>query len=245
MGEVIYMNEELKKLGFTPVNPVKSGVLAHIGGEGNVLTLMAHMDTLGAMVRVVKDNGALTVVNIGGLRPCNTETETVKVLTRDGKIYDGTLQAVNASAHVNPDLNTARNWNTNIEVVLDEPVKCAADTRALHNQLNVAFLLLYLHGVQLLIAGGTLKGTATIGKRAAQYQCLGKGKGLLVFLVCSHCRGAGRWRLRFLTDKVSATILIAIVPYGKGRKEEEQQEYAIDTLVPFLRLELWVTFLSL
>ena len=126
-----YLNEELKKLGFTPVNPVKSGVLAHIGGEGNVLTLMAHMDTLGAMVRVIKDNGALTVANIGGLQPCNTETETVKVLTRDGKIYDGTLQAVNASSHVNPNLNTARSWNTNIEVVLDEPVKSADDTRAL------------------------------------------------------------------------------------------------------------------
>ena len=89
------------------------------------------MDTLGAMVRVIKDNGALTVANIGGLQPCNTETETVKVLTRDGKIYDGTLQAVNASSHVNPNLNTARSWNTNIEVVLDEPVKSADDTRAL------------------------------------------------------------------------------------------------------------------
>ena len=126
-----YLNEELKRLGFTPVNPVKNGVLAHLGGEGNVINLMAHMDTLGAMVRVVKDNGALTVINIGGLRPCNTETETVKVLTRSGKIYDGTLQAVNASAHVNPDLNAARNWNTNIELLLDEPVKSAADTRAL------------------------------------------------------------------------------------------------------------------
>ncbi len=126
-----YLNAELKKLGFTPINPVKAGVLAHLGGEGEPITLMAHMDTLGAMVRCVKDNGALTVVNIGGLRPCNTETETVKVLTRDGNLYEGTLQAVNASAHVNPNLNTARDWNTNIEVLLDEPVKSAEDTRAL------------------------------------------------------------------------------------------------------------------
>ena len=41
----------------------------------------------------------------------------------------------------------------------------------------VELLFLNLHGVKSLIAGGTLKGTATIGKRAAQYQCLGKGTG--------------------------------------------------------------------
>ena len=45
-----YMNEELARLGYTPENPVKGGVRAHLGGKENPILLLAHIDTLGAVV---------------------------------------------------------------------------------------------------------------------------------------------------------------------------------------------------
>ncbi len=59
------------------------------------------MDTLGAMVAEVKANGRLRVTSLGGMRAENGETENVRVYTRSGKVYEGTLQLCNASVHVN------------------------------------------------------------------------------------------------------------------------------------------------
>ena len=55
----------------------------------------------------------------------------MNVYSRDGKVFEGTIQLMNASAHVNKDLDsTERNFNT-VEVVLDEMVGSAADVRKL------------------------------------------------------------------------------------------------------------------
>ena len=61
----------------------------------------------------------------------NGEAENVRVYTRDGKIIDGTLQLCNASVHVNSDYSTAKRSFDTTEVVLDEDVSSAADTRKL------------------------------------------------------------------------------------------------------------------
>lgn len=130
-----YAMEQFQLLGYQPYLTNKGGVFCEIGGNANSteggLLLSAHIDTLGAMVRQIKGNGRLLLKAIGGLDASNTETETVRVYTRDGKVYGGTIQLANASAHVNSAMhNTARNFD-NVEVVLDEDVKNADDTVAL------------------------------------------------------------------------------------------------------------------
>ena len=118
-------------LGYHPVITGKGGVLVEIGGEGDGLLLSAHSDTLGGMVREIKGNGRLRLTNLGGMRAENGETENVRVYTRDGKVIEGTLQLCNASVHVNGSYgDTKRAWDTT-EVVLDEDVRCADDTRKL------------------------------------------------------------------------------------------------------------------
>ena len=65
------------------------------------------------------------------MRAENGETENVRVYTRAGKVIEGTLQLCNASIHVNTKYgDTKRDFNTT-EVVLDEDVKSAQDTREL------------------------------------------------------------------------------------------------------------------
>lgn len=120
-------------LGFPAHITEKGGVLIDLGGgdSSDGLLLEAHTDTLGAMVAEIKGTGRLRVTNLGGMRAENGEAENVKVYTRSGKVYEGTLQLCNASVHVNGEYgNVKRSFDTT-EVVLDEDVRSAGDTRAL------------------------------------------------------------------------------------------------------------------
>lgn len=128
-----WVAKQFKDLGFETVPTTKGGVLADLGGgdSEDALLLEAHADTLGGMVSEIKQNGRLKLTPLGGMNPNNGETENVTVITRDGRQYEGTLQLCNASIHVNVDYSkTERTWDT-VEVVPDEDVKTAADTRAL------------------------------------------------------------------------------------------------------------------
>ena len=129
----LWVRNAFEALGFPAKITVKGGVLTDLGGQDteNGLLLEAHTDTLGGMVCRIKDNGRLQLTKIGGMRAENGETENLRVYTREGKIYDGTLQLCNASVHVNGSYgDTKRDFDTT-EVVLDEDVKFAEDVRKL------------------------------------------------------------------------------------------------------------------
>ncbi len=124
---------EFSALGFKSWLTVKGGVMVDLGGEdtSDALLLCAHVDTLGGMVAEVKGDGRLRITNLGGMNANNAEGENVRIITHDGRTYEGTFQLCNASIHVNMDYNkTERSFST-CEVVLDEDVSSAADVRAL------------------------------------------------------------------------------------------------------------------
>lgn len=127
--------KEFSKMGCECTLTGKGAVLIDFGGaesaDNNGLLFEAHADTLGAIVCEVKESGRLKISNIGGLLACNTETECVNIHTRDGKTYEGTIQLINASAHVNKDLKTTERTFDTVEVVIDEPVKNADDVKKL------------------------------------------------------------------------------------------------------------------
>ena len=128
-----WVKDAFETLGFEASITTKGGVIADLGGENaeDALLLEAHTDTLGGMVAEIKGNGRLRLTSLGGMNPNNGEAENVWVYTRGGKVIDGTLQLCNASVHVNGSYSdTKRSWDT-MEVVLDEDVKCADDSRKL------------------------------------------------------------------------------------------------------------------
>lgn len=128
-----WVGKAFVELGFEAHITTKGGVLIDLGGSDtdNALLLEAHSDTLGAMVAEIKGSGRLRVTPLGGMRAENAETENVRIHTRDGRVIEGTLQLCNASVHVNSNYgSTSRTFDTT-EVVLDEDVHSAADTRAL------------------------------------------------------------------------------------------------------------------
>ena len=128
-----WVQEAFSALGFDAVITRKGGVLIDLGGKDaeDGLLLEAHADTLGAMVMQVKGDGRLRLTSLGGMNPNNAEAENVRVHTREGKVYEGTCQLINASVHVNGDYSSAkRSWDS-VEIVLDEDTTSAADTRKL------------------------------------------------------------------------------------------------------------------
>ncbi len=128
-----HLIEEYKKLGYNPVLTTKGGVLVELGGknENDGLLIEAHMDTLGGMVSKIKDNGNLELTPLGGFNPNNGESENCHIYTRDGQIYEGTLQLNNASVHVNGDYSSTTREFDCMEVVLDEEVDSKDDTKML------------------------------------------------------------------------------------------------------------------
>ena len=130
---VAWLKKQFECLGFAATITTKGGLLVDLGGKNNedCLMLAAHTDTLGGMVAEIKGSGHLRLTNLGGMKADNGEAENVRVYTWDGKIYEGTLQLCNASVHVNGDYSTAKRSFDTTEVVLDEDVSSAADTRKL------------------------------------------------------------------------------------------------------------------
>jgi len=126
-----YLMAEYTRLGYTPRRARKGGVLVDLGGSGSAVMVMAHVDTLGAMVAEVKDNGRLRLTPLGGLNANNVETENCTIRTLDGRSYEGTIQLMDASLHVNGKYQeTGRCFDT-IELLLDEPVHSKEEVLAL------------------------------------------------------------------------------------------------------------------
>lgn len=128
-----WVKETFEKLGFPAQITTKGGVLIDLGGENtdDAVLLEAHADTLGAMVAQIKGSGRLKLTALGGMNANNAEAENVRVYTRGGSVYEGTCQLCNASVHVNGDYSAAKRSFDTMEVVLDEDVKSAEDTRKL------------------------------------------------------------------------------------------------------------------
>ncbi len=130
---VKWLQDAFSALGFDAAITTKGGVLVDLGGEdaSDALLLAAHTDTLGGMVAQIKGSGRLQITALGGMNANNAEAENVRIYTRCGKIIEGTLQLCNASVHVNGDYSTAKRTFDTMEVVLDEAVSSAAQTRTL------------------------------------------------------------------------------------------------------------------
>ncbi len=128
-----WVRREFASLGFEAKPLAKGGVMIDLGGKdsGDGLILQTHVDTLGAMVAEIKDNGRLRVTSLGDMHAGNAEGENVRVYARDGRGYEGTYQLCNPSIHVNKGYDDVKRSFETMEVVLDEDVKNGGDVRAL------------------------------------------------------------------------------------------------------------------
>ncbi|WP_174614217.1 M42 family metallopeptidase [Virgibacillus ihumii] len=133
-GKVIsFVEDFLKDLQVETKRNRKGGLIATLPGkktdEHRMLT--AHVDTLGAMVKEVKDNGRLRIDLIGGFHFNAVEGEYCEIQTSDGNVFTGTILMHQTSVHVYKDAGKAERNQENMEVRIDAEVESADDIRAL------------------------------------------------------------------------------------------------------------------
>lgn len=128
-----YVAEALRGMGFSPRITRKGTVLCTVSGEreDRGLLLCAHLDTLGMVVRAVKPNGCLRYTKLGGWNDNAVENENVRIHTRSGKTYTGTVQSVHASRHVWGDTTEDKRSDESLEIVVDEETWSREATEAL------------------------------------------------------------------------------------------------------------------
>ena len=124
-----YLLSELSSLGYSPERSNKGNVFVTLGGSGSPLVLAAHVDTLGAMVRSIKENVRLRPTTIGGHQWSTADGENCTIHTRDGRVYTGVVLNKEPSSHV-ADQKTEL-IEENMEILLDENVTSDQDTLAL------------------------------------------------------------------------------------------------------------------
>lgn len=130
---VRYVCEELQRLGI-PFSVTRRGaILALYRGrevEG-ARAVVGHLDTLGAIVKMIKDNGRLELVPIGTWSSRSAETTRCTIFTEAGS-FRGTILPLKASGHTfNDEIDTQPVSWSNVEVRIDADCHDRESTEAL------------------------------------------------------------------------------------------------------------------
>lgn len=125
MQAMQFLQEEAEEMGYACTRSAKGNLMVRIPGASHehALALSAHTDTLGLMVRAIKDNGMLAVTNIGGPTLPTLDSAYCRIYTRTGKTYTGTIVCTAAAKHVHPDASTLVRDLDSLEVRIDEVVR--------------------------------------------------------------------------------------------------------------------------
>lgn len=126
------VEREAERLGYSCERTPKQACIITIPGQTKrTVVLSGHVDTLGAMVRSVKGNGALRITFIGGYDGSSIEGEYCTVHKRDGSTITGTILTTKPSVHVYADAKEQKREEENLEVRLDAITSSKSETLAL------------------------------------------------------------------------------------------------------------------
>jgi len=232
--------ELIRALGYTPVFTRKGGVLADLGGEGETLVVTAHLDDIGLMVRHINADGTLNVCPVGGLYPFYCVTENVRIHTGSGRVITGAVCRTPNSIHVTEDelRRTPGDFRTNVCVVPDEPVRCAADTRALGIETGDYIAL----EPRYTRAGGYIKSRFVDDKacaavllnvmKALREQDIRLKRKVIAYFACYEEIGHGT---AWLPEGTKDILALDIAPTGPEQNSDERKVsvFAKDSRFPY------------
>lgn len=127
---ICYLQKRFRDLGLTTYKTSKGALIARLEGieQNREVTLAAHIDTLGAMIKDITNDGTIRLTQLGGYAWSTIEGEYVEIETMDGNFYEGTVVIDQASSHVHSQTtSTIQRTEKNIKIRLDEKVKNKED----------------------------------------------------------------------------------------------------------------------
>lgn len=131
---VLFCQKRFEALGLQTRRTVKGALIATLEGTctDREVTLSAHVDTLGCLVKEITSDGKLRLTQLGGYAWATIEGEHVAIETLEGTYYTGTILTNVASSHVHGSLtSTTERTEKNLEVRIDEKVFTREDVLAL------------------------------------------------------------------------------------------------------------------
>lgn len=135
-----FVAQELSAWGLAVKRTVKGSLVATLPGRDpkapGERTLSAHLDTLGAMVQEIKDNGRLKLAPVGSYMFQAIEGEYCTVETAGGRAVSGTILTTEPSVHVHDEPAKLERVQKNMEVRLDARVRSRAEACALGVQVG-------------------------------------------------------------------------------------------------------------
>lgn len=127
-----WLMREFADCGFEGRVLSKGGLLVKLReGNGRGTAFLAHVDTLGAVVKEIKSNGRLKLSRVGGYMLNAIEGENCLVQTMDGRNIAGTILTTQPSTHIHNEAAKLERSEANMEVRLDERAATPDDVRRL------------------------------------------------------------------------------------------------------------------
>lgn len=228
----------------------KGSLIATIPGESKEgILLCSHMDTLGAMVRKINDDGSLAMKIIGAFTPGSIEGEYCSVETFRGSFYTGTILYRKTSVHIyTTEGSSEKRKMEDMYIRLDENVRSRKDVEKLG--ISVGNYIHFDPGT-IVTKTGYIKsrhlddkvGVTVLLELASR---ISKSQARLPrtihFLVTSH-EEVGHGAAGYLPEDISDFIAVDMGVVGDGQQSDERKVTicAADTSGPFnyaLTLEL-------
>lgn len=130
---VAYLEGELAALGLASRRTPKGALLWTVEGEsGPERTITSHIDTLGALVKEIKEDGRLKLSAVGGYDWATIEGAECRVHGFAGQRWSGTVVNTRQSSHVHgAALRELRRDESVMEVRLDAETASDEESRAL------------------------------------------------------------------------------------------------------------------
>jgi putative aminopeptidase FrvX len=129
--EVINYIESLFKDSKLKITKTNKGSLLISFTENPELIVTGHIDTLGAMVKEVKQDGTLATTQLGSYPLTSFEGEYVTIRNSKGKQYRGTFLLNNPADHVNRNVRTEKREADKMSVRVDALVYDDIQTKKL------------------------------------------------------------------------------------------------------------------
>ncbi|HDE0230281.1 TPA: M20/M25/M40 family metallo-hydrolase [Staphylococcus aureus] len=128
-----FVEKYAKDLGYQTTLTNKGALLITVPGKNDEVQrcITAHVDTLGAMVKEIKEDGRLAIELIGGFTYNAIEGEYCQIKTDAGQIYTGTICLHETSVHVYRNNHEIPRDQKHMEIRIDEVTTSEEDTKSL------------------------------------------------------------------------------------------------------------------
>ena len=127
-----YVKQTVEDIGYSTELTNKGALIINVEGDNQEQQrcITAHVDTLGAMVKI-KEDGRLAIDLIGGFHFNAIEGEYCEIQTEAGDIYTGTICLHETSVHVYKNNHKVPRDIEHMEIRIDEKTNSIQDTKDL------------------------------------------------------------------------------------------------------------------